>query len=117
MKNTTEMIDLGQKYDIKALGPAGSTDKKVSYPTLFIRGVPELDLPMGDFTFTAKGKVVVCTEREEEGKPETCDYEIEVHSINPGTSGKAPASKKVEVELGEALDKMQMDKEMDEEDD
>lgn len=97
---TSGMIDLGVKPSglqaqtaIKEPGP--------SYPSLWIRGVKGLDLSVGPIAFTASGNVLSCTERETE-KGETCDYEIEIHSMSP-KSGPAK-------DLKEELDGIQAKK-------
>lgn len=88
MKDKSKEIDLGQPYgELTQASP--SAPKKVNYPTVYIRGVKSLDLPAGNFSFSATGKVVSKTERTT-SNVKTCDYEIEIQTIKPegkSTSG------------------------------
>lgn len=97
---TSGMIDLGVKPS-KGQMPIEAPSPTTHYPTLWIRGVDGLDLSVGPITFTASGKVLSYTERETE-KGETCDYEIEIHSMSP-KSGPAK-------DLKEELDGIQAKK-------
>lgn len=63
--DTSDMIPLGREYDDMPCSPGGmgkSKDgkKKMSYPTLYVRGMEDMpDLPKGDFYILAK----VCVSR------------------------------------------------------
>ncbi len=99
-------INLGKKIDYPSdVKPAEPTNPV--YPTLYIRDVDGLeDLPDGEFTFVATGKVVMSKE-EMRNDVKECSYEIEVHSIKPSTT--KDGSKPSEVSLAEALDEMEAD--------
>lgn len=71
-------INLGKKWNDSPVKPAGSSDSKMSYPSLYLDGVKGLDLETGDIEFTAKGKVTSCTERDDG----TCSCTIEVHEMD-----------------------------------
>jgi hypothetical protein len=90
-------VNLGREYSScePCCAPSKSSGKKsVSYPTLYISGCEGLDISTGEITFTAKGKVVMVSDREtnKDGKTkQECSVEIEIHSIKPvngdGASG------------------------------
>ncbi len=95
------MIDLGSKpSEMKSEMPAKDS---TYYPTLRINNAEGLDnLPDGEFTFTAKGKLVSYSEDIKNG---TCSCEIEIHSISPSTK-KAKKVKDGGERLDESLDKI-----------
>lgn len=96
-------VDLAKKSDTLAT----ASPAKPSYPTLFLSDVPQLDdLPDGEFTFEAVGKVVRHTETEDESGDRHCDCTIEIHSIEP----KSVKGKQSKADLGDALDKIAEDK-------
>lgn len=97
-----KMIDLGKKCDVCDMPIGGGKAKmkeKIYYPTLYISGVKDLDLSVGDIEFHAKGRVVSVSEREtmKDGQPsEDYSVEIEVREMVPmGMS---------EMESGDGLD-------------
>lgn len=107
-----KFIDLGREYD-SCCKPApccdSSSEKKKSYPTLYISGITGLDLSMGEITFTAKGKVVSVSRRERDGEGDQCSCEIEVHSISaPGA--KPEESEEADSRLDKELTKIEKKK-------
>ncbi len=99
-------IDLGKKYGEEMAASKPMDSKKVSYPTLYISGVDDLSGIEGEFTFTAKGKVVSCTESTRDGKT-NYSCELEVHSITPQGKAKKDSGES----LDEAMDTIAADKE------
>jgi len=62
MESTSGMVNLGKEYGLPAMldapsATAGSEEKRVDYPTLYISGV-NVELPDDEFYFVAKGKKV-----------------------------------------------------------
>lgn len=113
------MVDLGKPMPSGGLQDDESEDGKMSYPTLYIRDIPELDdLPDGEFYFTAKGKVTQHTESdpvdgEDDGH---CSCEITVLSMKPMASGKKAPKSDPEAGLDGALDSIAQKKADDAED-
>jgi len=71
-----KMVDLGKSYGVEtAAMPA--KDSKKSYPTLYVSGIGELELPEGEFMICGKAKVISRKETYRDGK-ENCSYEIEI---------------------------------------
>lgn len=125
------MIDLGT--EVSASADPLSTSKKPktvtvkTYPSLFLKDIPELDdLPDGEFYFLAKGQVVRHTEEnpvsgtaQDDGEGEGGDYgkgcscEISVISMKPVADvAKGVVNPKApEAGLDEALTQIEQDKE------
>ena len=83
-------MDLGVKHEpVKAMIAKEDTKKK-SYPTLYVNGIEENELPEGEFSFTGKGKVVSSTESTRNGK-KVCSFELEVMEIEPDQKAKKKA--------------------------
>lgn len=86
-------VDLGREYSCGPCDVASnpSPKKSVSFPTLFLSGVQDLPLSIGEFSFTAKGRVISVTERKSDKNEVGYSCEIEVHAIRPdggeGASG------------------------------
>lgn len=103
----TGTIDLGKEPQ-KLDKVVTESESKTYYPTLRINDVPGLDdLPEGEFTFTAKGKLASYSENLKDG---TCSCEIEIHSITPVAQKSAKKSKPADERLDESLDKIAQDK-------
>jgi hypothetical protein len=100
------MIDLGKtfsKEDCMAMDPC--KDKSVHYPTLYVSGIDDVEidaLPEGEFTFTAKAKLLSSTESFRDGK-RTYSCEIEIQSIKPEGGSRKKKSKSTEESLDEAF--------------
>lgn len=75
------MIDLGKTSDLKSFPEKTGKNKKY-YPSIYISGVPGLEVEVGDITFLAKGKVVSCTETKRNGEDASYSCEIELHGID-----------------------------------
>lgn len=100
-----EGIDLGNKPGKEMSKEAAMAPREVYYPTLHLSNVDGLDeLPEGEFTFTAKGKVTSYTERVTDGK-KSCSCELEVHNIKPSTK-KMKKEKDADERLDDSFDKI-----------
>jgi hypothetical protein len=103
-----DFVNLGREYSLnepccaspRDAKSAKKAEKRISYPTIYISGVTGLDLPTGEITFTAKGRVVSITDRKADGKGSDFSCEIEVHSI------KAESGEGAEGGLEEAIEKI-----------
>jgi len=97
------MINLGKSPSETEVMPPGKKDGEKYFPTLRISDVEGLaDLPEGEFTFTAKGKMISYSEDLKRG---TCSVELEVHSIEP-SSKNVKKSKEADERLDESFDKI-----------
>jgi len=78
------MQDLGQKIPSHGIATSPAEEEsKISYPTLYITSDERIALPEGEFTFTAKGRVVERAENERDEDAPRYRYEIEVKAMEP----------------------------------
>lgn len=83
-------MNLGVKHTPTKVLMAKEDTSKKSYPTLYVSGIEENELPEGEFSFTGKGKVVSSTESTRNGK-KVCSFELEVMEIEPDQKAKKKA--------------------------
>ena len=117
------MIDLGRECKVSSCKLTTSNSKpsgkkKIVYPTLYISGCEhDMNMPMGEFTATIKGKVVSMSCRDvgkdgdeddsEPGPDIDHSCEIEVHCIKVIDCGeKKKEGKSSEESLNDAFDKI-----------
>lgn len=80
-------IDLGKTPGDMKDSPPTKDSKKPYYPSVYITDIQGADdLPTGEFSFSAKGKVVSKSIRENSNGKKTTSIEIEVHEITPDKS-------------------------------
>lgn len=80
---TNEYIDLGCGLDSPAMPITASDSPKKSYPCFCFTCDEEIELPDGEFTFSAKGRKVEDSENTRDEKNPRYRYEIEVHGFKP----------------------------------
>jgi hypothetical protein len=82
-----------------------ASEEKTFYPSLYLRSEDKIALPEGKFRFVCEGKVISRTEstssKGDEGPKESCSYDIEIYSIEPGKGSKDEGM----VSLGDELKK------------
>ena len=80
-----DMIDLGQKASETGpcQAPAKESKNKVYYPTFYIRSKDKIDLPDGEFYFSAKARKISSEERQRDGEEPSYSCELEVKAIRP----------------------------------
>lgn len=97
------MIDLGKKPEAPCKVSESAKpckEPKVYYPSLYINGTESLNLPDGEFTFTARGRKVSETERiDKVSDKEEYSCEIEVMGIDDIKAAKE-SDKKAPKEKG-----------------
>lgn len=85
-----EYIDLGCGLDSPASPMSGKPPEK-SYPTFSFTCDEGIDLPDGEFMFSAKGRKVDVSANTRDPKNPRHRYEIEVHGFKPmGGAKKGP---------------------------
>lgn len=98
-----EFIELGCGLDTPGTPTAGDAPKK-SYPCFYFTCDEPIDLPGGDFTFTAKGRKVSATNNTRDPENPRHSYEIEVHGFKP-MGAKGP-----NVDVGSSIKKAMREK-------
>jgi hypothetical protein len=83
-----EFIDLGCGLDSPAYPATAKDAPKKSYPCFTFTCDEEIDLPDGEFTFTAKGRKVSHNEDTRDPEEPRHRYEIEVQGFKPQGGAK-----------------------------
>lgn len=111
MKN--DYIDLGCGLDsgpAYATNPAPDSAKK-SYPCFYFTCDEEIELPDGEFVFSAKGRKVEDSENMRDPENPRYRYEIEVHGFKPeGTVRSDKGMVSMADAFKKGLDKKMMEK-------
>jgi hypothetical protein len=103
-----EFIDLGCGLDSPSSPMTASESPKKSYPCFYFTCDEKIDLPDGDFTFTAKGRKIESSENTRDPEEPRYRYEIEVHGFKP-MGGAKKESPDMGSEFRKNLDRKMME--------
>lgn len=108
---TNDYIDLGCGMDDSPATPMAVSAPAKSYPTFYFTCSEPIDLPDGEFTFSAKGRKVDASENTRDPDDPRYRYEIEVHGFKAmGGGSKKDSSTDVASSLKAGMKKMMAEK-------
>lgn len=85
------MIDLGHEYDLCCPSACKEDEKRVDYPTLYVRGKDLPELPSGEFYFIAKAKKIGERRPIDSKENQSCEIAVLAFKVKDEEKGKDEA--------------------------